>query len=766
MKKTGLVVVFLLLILGCQMAPNRPSIYDFIPENSNLVIEINNFERFKSALRNNLFLSKTSLNEAIEKHLGTVDSLNVSGPLLICTNLNHETPKFTFIAEQKDILQNSFSNIQSQILDSIWIGSEEVKNPISPSAEKHPFTAIQSLADTNSTLSLYHTSNKNSVWSNVFLNIHASPERLTLNGILLDTNAPNSVAAWLEINSTKPQKISDVAPEDLVSMESYNITDFNALFEKVKTHDSTAVVSSLEQSLLETFNEMGWIETSEGRGFIGHSFDMGATNEALIGFQKISENYRSVRVFEFNNPSFLSHLSDLTAEKFNPNLYTILDDFIIFSDNATFLKSLISSHQNKTTLAANANYKAILNQLSDDVSFQSTLDSESLSEILNAVLNTNFSAADLLAYKFSTLQLIKDDQVVHLNALLQKNKPKGTDKKIREEFSLVLDADILSEIQFVDNHLTNQKDIVVQDIENHLYLISNQGVVQWKKKLPGPILGQIQQVDLYKNGRLQLAFATPKRVHVLDRLGRDVGPFPLKFNDDISQPLAIFDYDANRNYRFLITQKNSLLMYDGRGQRVKGFNYSSESNIENTPKHIRHRGKDYIVFMTGENLAILNRRGQVRVPVREAVEFSNQDLYFYNNQFTTLNKTGELIQVDSKGRVSRQTLGFSAKTQMTASRKTLVAQWENYLQVKDQKIFLDFGQKTPPKLFYLNDTIYINVTDLDSNTIWFYDSQGRALAGFPVYGTSTIDLANADMDKALEFVGQSSSTSIVMYQLY
>ena len=45
---------------------------------------------------------------------------------------------------------------------------------------------------------------------------------------------------------------------------------------------------------------------------------------------------------------------------------------------------------------------------------------------------------------------------------------------------------------------TKQKDIVVQDIKNQLYLISNQGVVRWKKKISAPIIGGVKQIDLFK----------------------------------------------------------------------------------------------------------------------------------------------------------------------------------------------------------------------------------------------------------------------------
>ena len=120
------------------------------------------------------------------------------------------------------------------------------------------------------------------------------------------------------------------------------------------------------------------------------------------------------------------------------------------------------------------------------------------------------------------------------------------------------------------NHLNKQKEIVVQDIKNNLYLISNSGKILWKKQLEGPVLGTIEQIDIFKNGRLQLLFATPHKVYLIDRNGKDVAPFPGNFNDVITQPLSVFDYDKDKNYRLLVTQGKNILMYDKNLKEVKG----------------------------------------------------------------------------------------------------------------------------------------------------------------------------------------------------
>ena len=248
-----------------------------------------------------------------------------------------------------------------------------------------------------------------------------------------------------------------------------------------------------------------------------------------------------------------------------------------------------------------------------------------------------------------------------------------------------------------------------------------------------------------------MVFSTTKKVYVLDRLGRNVEGFPLSFKDRITQAVAVFDYDKNKNYRLLVTQDKSLLMYDGKGKRVKGFSHQSKKPVNSQPQHIRYNSKDYIVFIAGDKLSILNRRGKKRINVKETIKFSGQKIYFYNNKFTTLDSDGALVQVDTKGRVSKQSLGFDPLTEIITSSRTLAAQWANYL---------------PPQLFYVNDKIYIALTDQQLQKVSLYDSNGVLFSGFPVYGFSQIDLSNADRNSSLEFICQSGASELIMYQLY
>jgi hypothetical protein len=246
-----------------------------------------------------------------------------------------------------------------------------------------------------------------------------------------------------------------------------------------------------------------------------------------------------------------------------------------------------------------------------------------------------------------------------------------------------------------------------------------------------------------------------------------VSPFPLKFNDAITQPLSVFDYDKRKDYRLLVTQGKNLLMYNAKGQSIGGFNYkNNDSQISSQPKHFRIGSKDYIVFGAGENLKILNRQGDSRINVKDKIRFSDNDVYLYQNKFTTTNTLGQLIQVDTKGNLSTKNLNLTDKHKIATTSKTLVSLRENRLIIKSRTIDLDYGDYTEPRIFYLNDKIYVTTTDLQSKKVYLFDSQAKSIPNFPVFGTSAAVLEKLDNDSGLELITQSDDKTLIVYKLH
>src|SRR5690606_4529246 len=301
---------------------------------------------------------------------------------------------------------------------------------------------------------------------------------------------------------------------------------------------------------------------------------------------------------------------------------------------------------------------------------------------------------------------------------------------------------------FVKNHLNNKDEIVLQDQDNILYLISTDGKILWEKQLEGKVQGRIEQVDIYRNGRLQLAFTTNNQFLVLDRNGKEVSPFTISFEGGNLNPLAVFDYERKKDYRFVVTQGTKLFMYNRLGEIVKGFKYTqAEQPIIGIPKHFRIGKKDYVLFkQEGGQLRILSRTGEVRIPVKENISFSDNEILLHKNKFTITDTKGRLYQIDEKGKLTTANLNLLPDHGMDATSNTLAIMNDNELTIRSKKVELELGVYSKPRIFYLNDKIYVSVTDIQNQKIYLFDSQAEPISNFPVPGQSLIDLSDMDND--------------------
>lgn len=790
MKRLGFLLILLPLFWSCQKDYNKiRDPYKFIPSKTSAIIKINELNDFINSIENHEILSgiyNKELKNAspILKHLNTTQSIFIafsessqgnSDFILLTTNdsllfvvdsiPNRISESLVDLKIEKTQIESTV--LYHKVIGNVFAGSNnlEVLKGLDPAKENTALTRLIKTSDDNAVASLlfktdsseyskllFSSFNKDEINSTYsILDLNYTNKNLQYNGIL---DLSDSLINPLDVfKHTIPQKINTtrLAPYNTNSLVSILFNDFsvfNKNLSKVKTQieDST-------QSFLNFTNEIALIDDA----LVLHSLDPKLVVESIEG-KTIYETFRSIDIYEFENADFFETRLLPFISFANSKFFTSHDNFIVFADSPGTLKSLLVNVLNNNTLANSEAFITINESLSNEASLFIFKNSEGLSNILDQ--NTK-------GYSANAVQFIYENNYAHINGIIQKYKKKATTNSITEAFTNQLGAALLSAPQTVKNHVTKAHDIAVQDVSHVLYLISDSGNTLWKKQLDGKIIGGIEQIDIYKNGRLQVAFATPNRIYVLDRNGNDVSPFPLKFNTEITQPLSVFNYDKNKNYRFLVTQDKTLKMYNAKGQSVSGFNYNTNgSKISSQPKHFRIGSKDYIAFAAGETLKILNRQGNNRIDVRAKIRFSDNEIYLYQNKFTTTNTLGQLVQVDTRGQLSTKNLSLTDKHKIATTSKTLVSLSENKLQIKSRSLDLDYGDYTVPKIFYINDKIYVTTTDLQAKKVYLFDSQAKAFPNFPVFGTSTAELQELDTDKGLELITQSDSKTIVVYKLY
>lgn len=810
MRTLNFLVFLLLIICSCESDKTYTvNELGLVPKNTSVMIKTKSIGSLKSNLKNNALLKELSKYNQVknfEKNLNLFDNLNLKEDILICfgkdsndslqisvitkysdslistkasKNLISETITTDELTYTKTTINNQ--TYYSTVVDSLFFITNTLSHitPVKKETEVDlELERIYQTADKDKSLSViinakhkhlmpsfFNDENLNKIpFSDYYLfDTDVSQNQILINGIIKAKDSSKTLITAFKNTIPQENLVGKVTPFDADYFMSFTFDDFKIFSDNLKNIQKRDAI--IETAMFDNASEIGLIKKNDSQALVIHSIDDIATQDA-ISYQNAIENFRDVNINTFEEPELFSQtLSPLINFK-SASYYAHIDAFFVFSDSVEFIKDIIASYQNNSNVYESKAYKNIFKDLSDEASLLVYANATSL----NTILNDNFSedvSLSLSGHNASAIQFIYDHDFAHVNAVIKKHGNSSTiPNAVSELSSITLDADLLTEPQLVSNFTNNQKDIVVQDVNNYLYQISNEGKVLFKKQLEGKVLGKIEQIDIYKNGRLQLAFATPKRVYVLDRNGKDVTPFPLKFNDNITQPLSVFDYDNKKDYRLLVTQGKSLLMYDVSGNNVKGFTYKTAPNtITKQPKHFRIGKRDYIVFAHGNTMEIIDRIGKPRVTVNENINFSDNEIFLYDNTFTTTSISGELIKVGENGQVSKENLKLIENHFTTTTSKTLITLSENILNIKSKKVELPFGDYTAPKIYYLNDKIYIATTDLQTNKAYLFDSQGEIITNFPVYGNSTILLENINKDNTLEAITKGSSNSMIIYQL-
>jgi hypothetical protein len=256
---------------------------------------------------------------------------------------------------------------------------------------------------------------------------------------------------------------------------------------------------------------------------------------------------------------------------------------------------------------------------------------------------------------------------------------------------------------------------------------------------------------------------------VLDRNGKLVDKFHENFNNGNLSPLAVFDYDSNRNYRFIVTQGKDIYMYDSAFKPVKGFQFNdAKSNIIDSPKHIRIGTKDYIIIAENNGkLHILNRQGNSRTKVNSTFNFdSSTNIEKQGNSLLFKDAKHVITQVNiATGKVTKSDILQGGSNHFNVNDNLIVKLEDEKLTIKNKTIELDLGNYTTPEIFYLNKKYYISTTEIDTRKVSVFNSNGILLEQFPVYGQSTISATNMDTDKRIEFAVQGETNSVLIYKM-
>ena len=607
-------------------------------------------------------------------------------------------------------------------------------------------------------------------WFSFDFNTKKDP--FTLDGIsFINDSIPNRLTLYKNLNSQLlvSQKF---VPRNFDNYFALSVSDYKTLEENFKEfvlYENLAF-KKINFNLLSNVSEIAFINKKSSEAIYLHLKNSEILQPNLFSEKNVEDNYRGIRIINHELPEdFFGFLKSLGVTHY-PKYSAKIKEMLVYTKEKSYLKQLIGIYLDGKTLGNDMNFRNLKEDFADNSTFIWIGDTYNLKDAWKKESKKNAKKWDnikLKSYPLIAIQGVSEDNVVQSRFTAQKNNPNQPKNSVTNQFRFNLDAPLANNPQWVRNHRNKTMDIVVQDENNVLYLFSNNGDLFWKKQLSGPIIGKIQQVDLYKNRRLQMVFRTQDRFIILDRNGKIVPPFNIRLPNDSPQHLSVFDYDGNRNYRFLLNNGKKIEMFDRKGKRVSGFKLNSlKKSLLHPPKHIRFGNKDYIVLQDTEGkVRIIDRQGKDRIIVKGKLETLVNPIFAYRKTFASTNKNGSLVQIDVNGNVNKTGLELKIGHKIDMTSKSLVTLSENKLMIKGIPVILPFGNYSSPKIYYINNTIYVTITEYETKKVFAFYSNGNPVRGFPVYGISVADLANADNDKAIEMVVQSDQDELTIYQI-
>jgi Protein of unknown function (DUF3352) len=152
------------------------------------------------------------------------------------------------------------------------------------------------------------------------------------------------------------------------------------------------------------------------------------------------------------------------------------------------------------------------------------------------------------------------------------------------------------------NPSNGEQEIMVQDVQNLLYLIDRSGNILWTRQLEEPVLSGFFQVDMFNNKNLQYLFNTKNKIYCIDRSSKDVTNYPIPLGSPATNGLTCVDYDGEHEYFYYLACANgNWYGFQKGGRPVGGWNPLALEGSFNVPlQRIKANNMDYLLARTAK----------------------------------------------------------------------------------------------------------------------------------------------------------------------
>lgn len=533
---------------------------------------------------------------------------------------------------------------------------------------------------------------------------------------------------------------------------------------------------STSSSLVDTANVCLIVSASNG------TIAQGALNSAICALRKIDAAHQidvlspvptlGVPVYEaFTTDDDLFFLNDYLP--YIPRRYYIrYENTLMFADEKATIKRALYETLLNRTFANDADFRNFRSNFTDENVFFGYCSSTAMRDVIS--MNTEADKADFKNitnfYGFGVqVSRLSDLPYITTCGLYEPGRidlpPTAWQSKI--------DTTIVGKPYAVINHNTGETEYLVQDATNKIYLINASGLILWNRKMDGPVVGEITQIDYYNNRKLQYLFATPSSVHLIDRNGNNTARFPIQLSSEAVGSVTYIDYGNPKDFRlFVPCSDKRIALFDKNCKPVEGW------EMKHTEGYVRHKidhwvssNKDYLISTDDYNCYITDRRGNIRIALNQPLA-PNKNSHVYLVRANT--SDAAFVTSTADGKMASINI---ASSEITTADVDSIAGTNHFmfkLNAESKFVFVnssrmvltdDRGVVENVHPLYLSAVDWAAITDDDKIALWdkseslgyLYDQTGRIIDGFPIPAKSPFTIVHKDGVRNIVVAGSNGT---------
>lgn len=636
------------------------------------------------------------------------------------------------------------------------------------------------------------------VGKSALLDIKADENFLTLNGFSLDSSSFLSI---FRHQSPVPFSLKQRVPNRTIVFKSYGISQGTLFLEDLKTF-MTSYAPYWNDTLLSLSkrfkidvarlfgsikDEIGvcTVESSRGRDvsriMIIETGDpeywkdvMGKLAEASTADTVFYEKFADYDISEVPIQLFSEKLFGVIAKGFKQTFYTVSGNLVIIGENLDDLKQFLGDIETEDVWGRSVVQNRFLERTLLESNVSIFINTPKTWNVLNQHLNQRWQRFIIGNRRLLQSLRMGSIQLSNLNSTFYTNVSWAyettSDDAVRERIITNFNRGIRT-LTAVKSHVDRTNEVLIQDSLNDLSLVASDGRLLWTLPIGDRIIGEVTQIDFYNNGKLQYFFSTQDALHIIDRLGNYVPPYPLHIRDIHIKQASVIDYDHSKKYRFLLAdEKGKLLMFDKEGNNLDGWKPNDAGGeLAMPPRHHRIKGKDYIIAIRKDGVVCLfNRRGEPIKGFPLQLNLTPAGDYFVeagksipDTYFVIVSRDGYRIRFNTEGKVqSQETLlkhfvdaEFSLLSEKTNKSYLILQKNARTLTFSDEagrKMFShDLTSEAMPEIKYFDfgaGSAFITITSKVQELSFIYDTQGNPLTPMPL-GSHAIEIRPVNPDR-------------------